>query len=512
MIKRIHFLWVVLLLSGCQTILDQTRTNDQIRRDMAIEPEEVKEQLAPTADRTASLGPTIKKSKDKQLEGNRRTYIDQMTISSDGNWKPFNVSLNFVDVDIRELAQAMSQISGVNILVGDDVDGVVTVKVNNVPWDKALDNILNVKGLAKSVDAEGNIIRIHKPETITTRDEFQRKRVEELTKQYAAKRIISTQVTEIFKLYYAKPLKLKSELEAIFGGSAVQGAARIPGSIIEITVDERLNSLIVKGTRQEIELVSKLVSRLDVRTRQVLIEAFVVEAADNFQQELGARLGYYNKNFNSSAASTYSGLAGGAASAENPLTLGTSTGSVSNTPVANPLAGIGFLYNTPVMALKAEITAMEKLGITKIVSNPKIFTMDNEEGVVIDGTQIPYPVPGVGTNQITYEFKDAALKLNVTPTIIGDGNVFLNLVVQKDSPDYTTNPPAITKREVRNRLIMEDNTIAVVGGIYTNTKSNTVDKTPWLADIPLLGMLFRMNAKKEERRELLVYISVKVLN
>jgi len=508
--NHILLLCAVLLLSACQSLLDLTRTNDQIRKDMAYEPEEVKQQITPTADRTAALGPAIKKSKDKQLEQSRRTYIDQMTISSDGNWKSFNVSLNFVDVDIRELAQAMSQISGVNILVGDDVDGIVTVKVNNVPWDKALDNILNVKGWAKTIDAEGNIIRIHKPETITTRDEFQRKRVEDLTKQYAAKRIISTQVTEIFKLYYAKPLKLKSELETIFGGT--QGTTRIPGSVIEITVDERLNSLVVKGTRQEMELVSKLVSQLDVRTRQVLIEAFVVEANDGFQQELGARLGYHNKNSDSNAGWNWSGLAGGAASADSPMTLGTAPGSVSNTAVTNPLAGIGFLYNTSVMALKTEITAMEKLGITKIISNPKIFTMDNEEGVVIDGTQIPYPVAGAGTNQITYEFKDAALKLNVTPTIIGDGNVFLNLIVQKDSPNYTTNPPAIYKREIRNRLIMEDNTIAVVGGIYTNTKTNNVDKTPWLADIPLLGMLFRTNAQKEDRRELLVYIAIKVLN
>ena len=474
---------------------------------MAYEPEEVKKQLAPVPDRTLSYGPTIADRSEKETQLNRRTFINKTVRNEEGDFKSFNVTLNFVDVDIRELAQALTQISGVNILVGDEVEGTVTIKISNVPWDKALDSILNVKGLAKSVDGSANIIRIHKPETVVARDEFERKRVEEGVKQLASKRILSTQTTEIFKLYYAKPLKIKAQLEAIFGGSAAPGAIRPPGSIIEITVDERLNSIILKGTVSEIELATKLISKLDVRTRQVLIEAFVVEASDNFQQELGARLAFSNI----SPTSTVGGIIGGAAGPTG-IALGNAVGSVSNNPVNAALAGVGYLYNTSTSALKVELTALEKLGITKIVSNPKIFTMDNEEAIVIDGTQIPYPVAGVGPSQITYEFKDAALKLTVTPTIIGDGNVFLNLIVTKDSPDYTTSPPAITKREVRNKLLMQDGTIAVVGGIFTNTKSSNVDKTPFLGDIPILGILFRKNADKDERRELLIYVSTRVLN
>jgi len=512
MIIKLRFLFILALafsLASCSL----TKTNQQIRTEMAYEPEEVKQQLAPVADRTLTFGPTIADKSTKETQLNRRTFINKTVRNEVGNFKTFNVTLNFVDVDIRELAQALTQISGVNILVGDEVDGNVTIKISNVPWDKALDNILNVKGLAKSVDSDANIIRIHKPETILARDEFERKRAEEVVKQLAAKRIVSTQTTEIFKLYYAKPLKIKAELEAIFGGTTAPGAIRPPGSIIEITVDERLNSIILKGTASEIELATKLIANLDVRTRQVLIEAFVVEASDTFQQELGARLGFNNVSpFGTNSSTTIGGIIGGAATSSAPIALGNAIGSASNTPANAALAGIGFLYNTSTASLKVELTALEKLGITKVVSNPKIFTMDNEEAIVIDGTQIPYPVAGVGANQITYEFKDAALKLTVTPTIIGDGNVFLNLIVTKDSPDYTTNPPAITKREVRNKLLMQDGTIAVIGGIFTNTKANNVEKTPFLGDIPILGILFRKNATQDERRELLVYVSTRVLN
>ena len=155
---------------------------------------------------------------------------------------------------------------------------------------------------------------------------------------------------------------------------------------------------------------------------------------------------------------------------------------------------------------------MEKLSLVKIISNPHVFTMDNEEAVVIDGVQIPYPVPGVGTNQITYEFKDAALKLTATPSIVGDGNLFLNMIVNKDSPNYSTNPPSINKREVRSKLLIQDGTIAVIGGIYDQTKENTVEKVPLLGDIPLIGSLFSYTKKADKKTQLLVFIAPKILN
>ena len=511
MIKKILYLTPILLaLSACNSAPPQSNT--QMRDQMGLDPAKIMEELAPKSEQTLALGPKIDRKPNEQLDKNRRNFIDQAQRSEDGKWKSFNVNLNFVDVDIRELAQAMTQISGVNILVGDDVEGTVTVKINNVPWDRALDNILRIKGLSKSVDAGGNIIRIQKPETVLARDEFERKRLEEVSKQMAAKRIVSTQTTEIFKLYYTKPPKVKAQLEAIFGGAPPGGGAPIrpPGGMIEITTDDRTNSVIVKGTISEMELAAKLISKLDVRTQEVLIEAFVVEAGDDWQYELGARFGYFKAPGN--GPNSFAGVNGGPISSPGQVGFGTTAGNVFDRAATGAPFGFGYLYQTSASALKVELSALEKLSLIKIVSNPHVFTMDNEEAVVIDGTQIPYPVAGVGPNQITYEFVDAALKLKVTPSIVGDGNLFLNMIVNKDSPIAGTNPPAINKREVRSKLLIQDGTIAVIGGIYDQTKENTVEKVPVLGNIPYLGTLFSYTKKADKKTQLLVFIAPKILN
>jgi type IV pilus assembly protein PilQ len=504
----IYLIVLPLILAGCQSIGQLPPQSDAVmRQQMGLDPAQIMAELAPKTQQTLELGPKIERKPTEQLDQIRRNFINQSQRSEDGQWKSFNVNLNFVDVDIRELAQAMTQVSGVNILVGDEVDGTVTVKINNVPWDKALDNILRIKGLSKSVDPGSNIIRIQKPETVLARDEFERKRLEEVSKQIAAKRLVSTQVTEIFRLYYTKPGIVKKQLEAIFGGNTgAAGAATVrpAGGIIEITTDERINSIIVKGTQGEMELAAKLISKLDIRTQEVLIEAFIVEADDDWQYELGARFGYKNSAGNGTSTNPLSAVGGTVGDAANA--------NIFSRPVVGAPFGLGYLFQTTASQLKVELTAMEKLSLVKIVSNPHVFTMDNEEAVVIDGVQIPYPVPGVGTNQITYEFKDAALKLTATPSIVGDGNLFLNMIVNKDSPNYSTTPPSINKREVRSKLLIQDGTIAVIGGIYDQTKENTVEKVPLLGSIPLLGSLFSYTKKADKKTQLLVFIAPKILN
>ena len=508
---RIHWILlalITLVLAGCQAVGQLPPQSDAVmRQQMGLDPAQIMTELAPKTQQTLDLGPKIERKPTEQLDQIRRNFINESQRSEDGQWKSFNVNLNFVDVDIRELAQAMTQVSGVNILVGDEVDGTVTVKINNVPWDKALDNILRIKGLSKSVDPGSNIIRIQKPETVLARDEFERKRLEEVSRQLAAKRIVSTQVTEIFRLYYTKPGIVKKQLEAIFGGNAGAAggaAARPPGGIIEITTDERINSIIVKGTQSEMELAAKLISKLDIRTQEVLIEAFIVEASDDWQYELGARFGYRNTAGNGTSTNPTSAVGGTVGDPANA--------NIFSRPVVGAPFGLGYLFQTTASQLKVELTAMESLSLVKIISNPHVFTMDNEEAVVIDGVQIPYPVPGVGTNQITYEFKDAALKLTATPSIVGDGNLFLNMVVNKDSPNYSTTPPSINKREVRSKLLIQDGTIAVIGGIYDQTKENTIERVPLLGSIPILGSLFSYTKKADKKTQLLVFIAPKILN
>lgn len=513
---------LVLVLGGCSTAGQPSAPdpNAQMRSEMVLDPARIRDDLAPKTQNTLDIGPKIDRKTNEELDAQRRNFINESQRTEEGRWKSFRVNLNFVDLDIREMAQAMTQISGVNILVGDDVEGTVTVKIINVPWDQALDNILRIKGLSKTVDSEAGIIRIQKPETILASNEFERKRLEEATKQLAAKRITSMKYTEIFRLYYTKPAKVKAQLEGIFGGTSANGAATAtpPGSIIEITTDERINSIIVKGTQNEIELAAKLISKLDIRTQEVLIEVFVVEASDNWQYELGSRLGLYGTVGNSSVGGVAGGPVGPAAAVPGVVTttgnlaLGTAAGSISNQPVGGNPFGLGYLFQTSANSLKVELTALESLDLVKIVSNPHVFTMDNEEAVVIDGVQIPYPVPGVGTNQVTYEFKDAALKLTITPSVVGDGNLFLSMVVNKDSPNYSTVPPSINKREVRSKLLVKDGTIAVIGGIYDETLEKQVIKMPLLGDIPYLGSLFSYTKKANSKTQLLVFIAPKVLN
>ena len=154
---------------------------------------------------------------------------------------------------------------------------------------------------------------------------------------------------------------------------------------------------------------------------------------------------------------------------------------------------------------------MERDGLTKIISNPRLFIIDNEQASITDGVQIPYPVAGTGANQITYEFKDAALKLDVKPSIVGDGNIYIEVIVNKDSPNYSTTPPAIDKREVRTKLLIKDGGIAMLGGINSATISSTDNKVPVMAGIPIIGNLFKSTAQNNDRRQLFIFLAPSAL-
>lgn len=189
-------------------------------------------------------------------------------------------------------------------------------------------------------------------------------------------------------------------------------------------------------------------------------------------------------------------------------------GNVSNLVPNNPYGGLGLALAVPTATLKAELFAMEKEGLTKIVSNPRIYTLDNEKAVVFQGEQIPFQAPaGDGaTSQVS--FKDAGIKLTVTPTVIGDGNIILNVEITKDSANYAnaigSNPP-IDKREVQTKLIVRDNSVAVIGGVFIGSKNQSADKVPFLGDLPGIGKLFRLDANKSQRNELLIFLAPKIM-
>ncbi len=476
------------------------------------------------SEKDIGYGPMVDTSKDgtrhdkarKQI--NREESLDYVTMHGKDESPTFSIDLNVDNMDIRTFAQMFSRITGMNLLVSDEVQGSVTAQLNNVPWTSALDSVLQVKKMAKHVDDKSSIIRIHNQDTLMQLEEFDRKRRETQQQAMLLAKAAEPVYTEIFKLYYTKPDKAKIMLEGVLGigGKDAKGAASsassIPGAQAEITVDERMNQIIVKAHKAEMELISKVIKETDTRTKQVFIEAFIVEVSDDFQHALGARLGVDGSDVfvDNNGKPVNVRVGGVAGSIANGVTLGDSTGLASNLAVTTPFGGIGFLGGIGSSSqLKLELTAMEAQGLSKVISNPRVFTLDNQEAVIFQGDEVPYETVSQEGTQI--QFKEAGLRLAVTPSIVGDGNMQLTIAVNKDTADTSKQNPPITKSEIRTSLVTRDQSIVVIGGIYSEGKTDSADQVPGLGDLPGIGHLFRRDSKKDTRKELMIFISPHVL-
>ena len=501
-------------------------SNEVIEKKSLIDPKSFIEERTEGIDRSVALGPkvAVDLELEKKIRNNERRQINKEERKnyiniSDANNNVFPITINFENVSIQDMAVMFSEITGKNILVGDEVDGKVTAKLVNVPWDKALDSVLKTKKLAKHVDEKANIIRIHKQDVLVAQEEFDRKRITDLQKTIEAQRAIEPIYTEIFRLYYTKAADVKSEIQSVMGSSSGEGAGTDTTKQVQVTIDERLNSLIIQATKSEIDLIARLIKEVDIRTKQVLIEAFIVEATDDFSKELGAKFGIdatdvghkWTSGTNDQLTSiSAAGVAGSQAETGGALTLGDTTGLMSNNGVTGALGGIGFILNTSSAALKFELSASEKDGVTKVLSNPRVFTLDNEEAVIIQGEEIPYKTEaeGGGTD---IEFKEAGVKLTVTPSIVGDGNIILNVKIEKKTAKTSdANPPIIT-REITTKLLIKDSTIVVIGGVFTQETVDSTNKVPFFGDLPLVGSLFRYDKDSDVRKELLVFLAPRVI-
>ena len=511
----------VFLLSVLLVFLSSCTTNETVAKKTLLDPESFIKERTEGIDRSVALGPKIAVNLEleKKIRDNERRRINKeerknyINISDTGS-DVFPITINFEDVSIQDMAVMFSEITGKNILVGDEVDGKVTAKLINVPWDNALDSVLKTKKLAKHVDEKANIIRIHKQDVLVAQEEFDRKRIEDLQKTIEAQRAIEPIYTEIFRLYYTKATDVKSEIQSVMGSSEGGEGATDTTKQVQVTIDDRLNSLIIQATKSELDLIARLIKEIDVRTKQVLIEAFIVEATDDFSKELGAKFRVDATNLGNLDGDRYAvttaGVAGSQAETGGTLTLGDSTGLLSNNGVTGALGGIGFILNTSSAALKFELSASEKDGVTKVLSNPRVFTLDNEEAVIIQGEEIPYKTEaeGGGTD---IEFKEAGVKLTVTPSIVGDGNIILNVKIEKKTAKTSdANPPIIT-REITTKLLIKDNTIVVIGGVFTQETVDSTNKVPFFGDIPVLGQLFQYNKDSDVRKELLVFLAPRVI-
>ena len=282
---------------------------------------------------------------------------------------------------------------------------------------------------------------------------------------------------------------------------------------IQVTEEKTTRSIIVRGKEKDLDVVDKVLREIDVRTKQVLMEVYIVEAESSFEQELGKKLGGAFARQDMRAGGTLGGTSVGAPSgtdsaiSDDTSNLGDGKDTLMNLPAAGATSGIGILKKTGSAVLKVELEAMEKKGISKIISNPKIFSLDNQTATIKQGEQIPV-AGGDGADTFT----DAALVMTVTPSIIGDGNVLLDVKVNNDSPNrQNAGSVGINTMEIATKLLVADGDIVVIGGIKKNTVSDKAGQVPGAANLPIVGKMFKGTSKSDKLTDLLVFIAPRIL-
>ncbi len=452
-------------------------------------------------------GDTRKLGKRKKISSeSQRNYL---IIPDDYPLLKQRITLNFKNLDFKETMNLMGKIGEINVLVGDEVAGAISAELIDVPWDKAFQALLDMKNYASDVDVSSNLIRIHSPENLTAQENYKSERAQAVKKKVELEDSVEPIFSEIFRLYYISPSQAKATIEELFSSSGGESSY----SPIQITEEITTRSIIVRGKEKDLDVVDKVIKEIDIRTKQVLIEAFIVEANSDFERALGTRLGgYYNKE--GQVMGGVSGASSGSAMETDLNTaagLGSAQDSITNFAATGASSGIGILRRTTTGVLKAEITALESLGMSKTLSNPKVFTLDNQLATVTQGEEIPYQTTSEGTTSTS--FKEAALKLQVTPSIIGDGNVLLSIQVNNDTPNRSSesDEPPINKMEIVTKLLVADGDIVVIGGIKKNVIANSKSQTPGIGNVPVIGNLFKGKSNSDNLDELLVFIAPRIL-
>ncbi|MBC8297917.1 MAG: type IV pilus secretin PilQ [Pelagibacterales bacterium] len=453
---------------------------------------------------------TVRPDKRKVITTeNVKNYV---TISDEYTHLKQMININFQGLDFKYVMSLMADIADINILVGDEVSGTVNAKIDNVGWDVAFQTLLDMKTLVADVDVTNGIIRIHTPEKLTAQETAKSARAEVLKKKIALEESVEPIIAEIFRLYYISPTQAKTTLEALFATQGAEGANTM--SNLSITVEDTTRSIIVRGHEPDLDTIDAVIREIDVKTKQVLIEAFIVKGTSDFQKALGTKIGAMSKKGTSGTkgSTIITGSTGGSATTPAEIALGAAAGTVTDMGITGATSGIGIIKTFGTAALKIELEALEALNKSEVISSPSIFTLNNQEAKITQGTQIAYQTTSDGTT--TTEFKEAALSLVVTPSIIGDGNVLLDVKINNDQPDTTlgTDEPSITTNEITTKLLVSDGDIIVIGGIKTNTTSNDKSATPGASKLPVVGNLFKSKTQKDKLEELLIFLAPRVID
>jgi type IV pilus assembly protein PilQ len=424
------------------------------------------------------------------------------------------LTLNFQDIDVRSVLQLLADTSGQNIVVSDSVAGNLTLRLQNVPWDQALDIVLRTKGLDKR--RQDNVIIIGPTEELATREKAElaaHKEVQELSPTH----------TEFMQVNYAKV----SDLAKLIKSTGAKDSMLSPRG--SLSVDERTNTLLVQDTSDKLADIRRLVQILDVPVKQVLIEARIVIVSDTFERDLGARFGV-------SAASSLTGgpnsllaisgnnqatnqiLAGGVPPKATSILPATTLDNryQVNTPAANTNGSLGVSLLAGSYLVDLELSAAQNEGKSEVISSPRVITANQKTATIMQGVEIPFQ-ESASSGATTTQFKDAVLKLKVTPLITPDNRVILDLDVSDDSVGQQVTSatggsvPSIDTRQIITQVLVNDGQTVVLGGILDTTRSKAANKIPFLSDIPILGYFFRSTIDINNKTELLIFITPKIL-
>lgn len=418
------------------------------------------------------------------------------------------LSLNFQDIDVRSVLQLIADFTDLNLVASDTVAGNITLRLQNVPWDQALDLVLKTKGLDKR--QVGNVLLVAPADEIAARERQELESQKQIAELAPLRR-------ELIQVNYAKAADMAKLFQSV---TSAEGAADERGSI---TVDDRTNSIIAYQTQERLDELRRIVAQLDIPVRQVMIEARIVEANVDYDKALGVRWGgsHVGGKWNLYGKDGATGFDDGAVGLPATDTVGDFTLDEGLAPVPfvdmgvlGSTSGIGIGILTESLVLDLQLAAMEKSGNGEVVSQPKVVTSDKETAKILKGAEIPYQEAS-SSGATTTSFKEAALSLEVTPQITPDNRIIMEVKVTKDAPDFAravNGVPPINKNEVNAKVLVSDGETIVIGGVFSNTQTKSVDKVPFLGDLPYIGRVFRRDVVSDNKSELLVFLTPRILN
>ncbi len=434
--------------------------------------------------------------------------VDPKKLTQGIGYNGQKLSLNFQNIEVRSLLQVIADFTNFNIVTSDSVSGSVTLRLQDVPWDQALDIILQAKGLG--MRKSGNVLWVAPKDEIASKEKLDLESV-------AAVQSLEPLRTQSFQINYAKAAEIAAQLTA--GGGGTASSARILSTRGSVIAEPRTNQLFVTDIPSKLEQVQQLLAKLDIAVRQVLIEARIVEASDSFGKSLGVRLGGGNPTNAATLGTTEGGPLNAAfGSSYTTGVSGTNSGNFVNLPstgalgFANPGAfAISLFGESANKFLNLEISALEADGKGKVVSSPRVVTADQIKALIEQGTELPYQVAS-SSGATSIAFRKANLKLEVTPQITPEGNIILDLDVTKDTVGQSTPAGfAIDTKHIKTQVLVENGGTVVIGGIFTEDQTESQAKVPFFGDLPIFGALFRTKSSSNTKREMLVFITPKMI-